>query len=160
MAADDYVRYLSEVTETTVNLMRLYGRRSKIQFRYVHDFIYGFDWSRWVRRDPTNRVGVKPFDLSFLTQSESRGRRILELIEMDDAAYPELDAGVSRNPFPFVREPEDELALYRDLSDQGMIPVPAWSIDAASDWNRDFDALRQSRARALGLTRNQEREDP
>jgi hypothetical protein len=131
--------------------MRLYGQQSKIRFRYVHDFMYGFDWARWVRRDPASRVEADPFGLIFLNESESRGRGILDLIEADDTWYPRLEEGVARNPFPFSREPEDELVLYRDLSARGFIPVRAWRVDATPDCSRDFDAFREARAKALGL---------
>ncbi len=150
-ASHDYAGHIERTTVTTVGLMRLYGQQSKIRFRYVHDFMYGFDWARWVRRDPANRVEVEPFGLSFLNQSESRGQDILNLIEADDTWYPSLEDGSARNPFPFSREPKDELALYRDLSARGFIPVQAWRTDATPDWSRDFDALREARARALRL---------
>ncbi len=150
-ASKDYAASIEQSSLMTVGLMRLYGQQSKIRFRYVHDFMYGFDWARWVRRDPANRVGVDPFGTSFLSQSESRGRDILDLIEADDTWYPRLGDGVARNPFSFSREPEDELVLYRDLSARGLIPVQAWRIDAAPDWSRDFDALREARAKALRL---------
>lgn len=150
-ASDDYAACTQRMSATTVALMQLYGQQSKIRFRYVHDFMYGFDWARWVRRDPANRAGVDPFGLRFLNQSKSRGRDILDLIETDDAWYPQLSDGVARNPFSFSREPEDELLLYRDLSLRGFVPVQAWRIDAAPDWSRDFDALREERARALRL---------
>ena len=150
-ASHDYAGYIERTTLTTVGLMQLYGQQSKIRFRYVHDFMYGFDWARWVRRDPANRVGVDPFGQSFLNQSENRGQGILDLIEADDTWYPSLGEGVARNPFPFSREPEDELVLYRDLSARGFVPVQAWRIDATPDWSRDFDALREARAKALGL---------
>ncbi|MCZ6807680.1 MAG: ferrochelatase [Deltaproteobacteria bacterium] len=150
-ASGDYTAYLERTTRTTVGLMQLYGQQSKIRFRYVHDFMYGFDWARWVRRDPANRVGIDPFGLSFLNQSESRGRDILDLIEANDTWYPRLGEGVARNPFSFSREPEAELVLYRDLSARGFIPVQAWRVDASPDWRRDCDALREVRAKAFGL---------
>lgn len=150
-ASQDYAAHLGRTTRTVVGLMELYGQHSKIRFRYVHDFMYGFDWARWVRRDPVNRVTVDPFGSSFLDQSESRGQDILDLIEADDTLYPRLREGVARNPFPFSREPGDELVLYRDLSTRGFIPVQAWHIDATPDWSRDFDALREARAKALRL---------
>ncbi|MDH3199589.1 MAG: ferrochelatase [Myxococcales bacterium] len=150
-ASPDYAAYVERTTLMTVGLMQLYGQQSKIRFRYVHDFMYGFDWARWVRRDPANRLRVDPFGLSFLNQSESRGRDILGLIEADDSWYPRLGDGVARNPFSFSREPEDELVLYRDLSARDLVPVQAWRIDAAPDWSRDFDALREARAKALKL---------
>lgn len=150
-ASQDYAAHLGRTTRTVVGLMELYGQHSKIRFRYVHDFMYGFDWARWVRRDPANRVGIDPFGLSFLNQSESRGRDILDLIEANDTWYPRLGEGVARNPFSFSREPEAELVLYRDLSARGFIPVQAWRVDASPDWRRDCDALREVRAKAFGL---------
>jgi hypothetical protein len=133
--------------------MKLYGQQSAIRFRYVHDFMYGFDWARWVRRDPAARKGVEPFGIEFLRQTESRGRDILTLIEADDGWYPRLANGVVRNPFPFSREPEDELPLYRLLAERGCVPVGAWRLDAQPDASRDFDALREGAARSLGLAR-------
>ncbi|MGB8331862.1 MAG: hypothetical protein WCE62_17175, partial [Polyangiales bacterium] len=152
-AAPDYARYLDDVTDITVGLMRLYGQQSPIRFRYVHDFMYGFDWARWVRRDPGRRGGVEPFGLAFLRQTESRGRDIGTLIEEDDDWYPRLQDGVSRNPFPFSREPDDELVLYRLLAERRSVPVEAWCLDACPDASRDFDALRESVAKSLRLTR-------
>ena len=151
--ASDYASCLENVTGITVGLMRLYGQQSMIRFRYVHDFMYGFDWARWVRRDPGARNGVEPFGLEFLRQTESRGRDILTLIEDDDDWYPRLAEGVVRNPFPFSREPEDELPLYRLLAERGCIPVEAWRLDARPDASRDFDALREDAAASLGLGR-------
>jgi len=152
-AASDYATYLQDVTDITVGVMRLYGQQSPIRFRYVHDFMYGFDWARWVRRDPAAREKVEPFGLDFLRQTENRGRDIGALIETDDDWYPRLEDGVSRNPFPFSREPEDELALYRLLAERGCVPVEAWRRDARPDASRDFDAIREDVARSLQLSR-------
>lgn len=151
--AEDYGAHVAEVSAITVNLMRMYGQQSTIRFRYVHDFIYGFDWARWVRRAPGSRRSVGPFSLDFLRQVETRGRDLLLLIEEDDDLYPKLVGPGSRNPFPFFREPDDELRLYRRLATSGCIPVEAWRADARPDASRDFDGLREDAAKALGLTR-------
>jgi len=153
LAASDYADYLHEITRVTVGLMNLYGQQSAIRFRYVHDFMYGFDWARWVRRNPASRLEVEPFGIEFLEQSENRGRAILKLIDEDDALYPNLEEGVSRNPFPFARDPEHELQLYRLLAERGEVPVEAWRLDARPDASRDFDALREDAAEFLGLSR-------
>jgi len=151
--APSYAAYLSRVTEITVGLMRLYGQQSTIRFRYVHDFMYGFDWARWVRRDPQARADAGPFSIGFLEQIETRGRDILTLIEADDTVYPKLTGTGSRNPFSFSREPDDELALYRGLAARGCVPVEAWRPDAKPDASRDFDVLREQVASSLGLAR-------
>lgn len=149
----DYAKHLEQVAAVTVDLMRMYGQQSTIRFRYVHDFIYGFDWARWVRRGPPERCRINPFSLGFLKQVEGRGRDLLSLIEADDEVYPKLDGEVSRNPFPFFRQPEDELRLYRRMAAERSIPVEAWRIDASPDATRDFDALRERAAQSLGLRR-------
>jgi len=152
-ATSDYASYLENVARITVGLMILHGQQSAIRFRYVHDFMYGFDWARWVRRGPRARREVEPFGLDFLRQTESRGRDIVTLIDADDDWYPRLADGASRNPFPFSREPDDELPLYRLLAERGDVPVEAWRLDPRPDASRDFDALRQDAASSLGLGR-------
>ncbi len=151
-AAPDYASYLEKVTRLTVGLMTLYGQQSVIRFRYVHDFMYGFDWARWVRRDPDARQGIEPFGIDFLQRTESRGRDILTLIKADDDWYPKLADDAARNPFPFSREPEEELSLYRLLAERNCVPVDAWRLDAQADASRDFDALREELAASLGLS--------
>ena len=151
--AADYAGYLERVTGITVGLMRAHGQQSTIRFRYVHDFMYGFDWARWVRRAPESRSSVEPFGLDFLRQTESRGRDIVTLIEADDDWYPRLADGVSRNPFPFSREPSDELSFYRLLAERGDVPVEAWRLDAEPDASRDFDELREDAAASLSSSR-------
>jgi len=152
LAAPDYASYLEEVTRITVGLMTLYGQQSVIRFRYVHDFTYGFDWARWVRRDPEARQGIAPFSIDFLRRTENRGRDILTLIQADDDWYPKLSDDSARNPFPFSREPEEELSLYRLLAERNCVPVDAWRVDAQADASRDFDALREGLAASLGLS--------
>ena len=153
LKAPDYAAHLEEVTRITVELLSLYGQQSTIRFRYVHDFMYGYDWARWVRREPEARSNVEPFGLEFLRQTETRGRDILALIQADDDCYPKLARGAVRNPFPFSREPEEELELYRLLAERGWVPVEAWRLDARPDASRDFDALREQVAQSLGLAR-------
>ena len=145
------VRYIQEATRTIVSLQALFGIHSPIRFRYVHDFLYGFDWARWVKRDPNIRGSVQPFDIEFLRYSRERGHELIHLIEEGDERYPALDAGNARNPFPFSREPSDESLLHRDLAEQGMIPVCAWNPDAAPVWNENYADFRIARARELSL---------
>ena len=57
-----------EMTERIVALQARFGLSSPICFRYVHDFMYGFDWARWVQKAPDSRRGVGPFDLVLLVR--------------------------------------------------------------------------------------------
>jgi hypothetical protein len=143
--------HVGRVVEETVQLMRLFGRETPIRFRYVHDFVYGFDWSRWVRKDPEARAATGPFDLAFLSRMRRRGDELLSLIEADDEKYPRLEGDAPRNPFGFSREPADERRLLTDLATQGLLPVAAWDMSAAPSWKRPFSDLRAQRALALGL---------
>lgn len=134
-------------------LNALYGRDTQIRFRYVHDFVYGFDWAKWVRRDPATRDGVGPFDPPFLEYSHRRAEELLGLIAVDDAKYPRLRDARHRNPFSFSREPDDELRLHRHLAAEGLVPVEAWRADATPRWDRPYADLRREAAAALGLAR-------
>ncbi len=132
-------------------LQGLYGQATTIRFRYVHDFVYGFDWAKWVRREPTARAGVGPLDEPFLDHMERRAEELRRLIEDDDDTYPRLPAGQARNPFGFSREPAAECLLMQDLAGHGLIPVEAWDLEARPQWDRPYADLRAERARELGL---------
>ncbi len=132
-------------------LQHLYGRETAIHFTYVHDFGYGYDWAKWIARDPPDRRDHGPYSATFLAYMNDRGHELLALIAADDHKYPTLAGEQPRNPFPFPREPASELLLHRELARRGEIPVEAWRIDAAPLWNRGYAAIRAERARALGL---------
>ena len=123
--------------ERMVALQRLYGRRTPINFSYVHDFVYGFDWAKWIAREPSLHAGVPgPFSLPFLTYMQRRGRELLALIAADDSKYPTLDDDAPRNPFPFSRDPDAEIRLHRELARRDLIPVPTWTLDVhCCDWS-------------------------
>ncbi|MCB9591289.1 MAG: ferrochelatase [Sandaracinaceae bacterium] len=137
---------LAATFDDVVSLHALFGRRTAIRFRYVHDFVYGFDWAKWVRRDPAKRAGVGPFQRRFLKVLLGRGQELLQLIATDDAKYPLLSDDQPRNPFSFSREPADELRLHRELAAEGLLPVEAWRVDAVPVWDRPFADLRAERA--------------
>lgn len=132
------------------DLMHLFGRHTPIRFRYLHDFSYGFDWTRWIRKPAPDRTGG-PFDWPFLRYLDKRGHELLDLIAADDAKYPKLANGEVRNPFAFSREPADEIALHIDLAAHGEIPLEAWNINATPKCDRAYAEVRAARATELGL---------
>jgi hypothetical protein len=142
---------LDEVCGIACRLMALFGALSPIRFRYVHDFMYGFDWARWVARDPAPRAEVGPYDMPFLRYVFRRGHELVDLIAGDDAKYGKLDAGAHRNPFAFSREPEGERRLFEELARLDLVPVPAWESAGRARWDRPYAELREAQARALGL---------
>ena len=142
---------------TMAELQHLYGRRTAINFSYVHDFVYGFDWAKWVAREPSLHADPPgPFSARFLAYMHERGHELLALIAADDGKYPTLAGDEPRNPFPFSREPEAEIQLHRELARRDLIPVPAWELDAdARDWGERwriaFADRRVEVASELGL---------
>jgi hypothetical protein len=138
-------------------LQHLYGRRTPINFGYVHDFVYGFDWAKWVAREPSLHAAVPgPFSLEFLVYMHQRGHELLRLIATDDAKYPSLDGDEPRNPFPFSRAPDDEIRLHRELARRDLIPVPTWERDVncrdwSTRWQLGFAERRIAVAGELGL---------
>lgn len=143
---------LIEACEIIVALQDLFGGGTEIRFRYGHDFIYGFDWAKWVRKAPEQRAHVEPFDLVFLKYMYGRGEELLALIDEDDAKYPRLVDEHPRNPFTFSREPEAEAALHQRLAAEHKIPVRSWLIDAEPVWDQPFQRLRMECADSLGLS--------
>ena len=131
------------------DLHALFGLHSPIRFRYVHDFLYGFDWARWVGRAPRQRGHTRPFDPEFIAHLRQRGRQLAARIRRGDQTYPRLGPGQTRNPFPFSREPSLEASLHRALARDGLLPVEAWDAAGACRW--DLDSTRRRTERALSF---------
>ena len=139
--------------QRVVDLQNLYGVHGAIRFRYAHDFLYGWDWAKWVAKDPPTRADVGPFDESLLRALEQRGHELVQLIERNDERYPTLAPHEHRNPFAFSRVPADEAVLMSRLAETAKVPVETWRIDPRPQWNRPFAALRKEEAANLGLVR-------
>lgn len=145
------VDYLRRVSLMMARLEYMFGCRSTIRFRYVHDFIYGFDWARWVGLDPEHRGPIGPYDQRFLRYVLQRGEQIVHLTTGVTSSYPLINPNEWRNMFAFRRDQEAEAALLRDLAGSGMIPVMAWRIDAQLPASKHaYSDYRRERAIALG----------
>lgn len=147
---------LNEALALSRSLMERFGMNSPIRFRYVHDFIYGFDWARWVAHDPSARAEIPPFGLEFLRHIYRRGGELIEAIRSErDPRYPRMSVSrnAARNPFEFVREPREEYRLMRALAERSLIPVRAYERGTRGEFSRDYRALRRELARELGLMR-------
>ncbi len=142
---------LLEAANTVARLQALFGCHSKIAFRYLHDFTYGFDWARWSVRRPAEREGIGPFSPLFLAHLEQRGREITAAIDAGDERFPRLSPGTYRNPFPFSRKPFHERLLLEDLAARNLVPIHTWSIQARPRNDLPFSELREERARALAI---------
>lgn len=146
----DSAEALRGAGDSLAELMAMFGVHTPIRFRYVHDFMYGFDWAAWVRRDPS-RKSTGPFHVDYVQRTLGRGRELLALIEANDAEYPQVPPDTFRNPFEFRRTAEDELRLFQDLAERDLIPVRGWLVDDTPRWDQPFGALRTERAEALGI---------
>jgi hypothetical protein len=140
-----------------VVLCRGFGNKSELRFRYAHDFLYGYDWARWVAREPSLRASIGPFDLTFFDYLDSRREKLLELISGNDGKYGQLQGQEFRNPFTFCREPREEAHLHQMLAQADLIPVKAWRLDGERRWDLPFTDLRAEAAKRLGLSRESSR---
>ena len=139
----DPAHFLKLFGKKVVTLMRLFGKGSDIHFRYLHDFSYGFDWARWVQKEPEARQFVQPFSLTFLDYLCERGRELLQLIAADDQKYHRIADDSYRNPFAFSRQPTEEAHLLTQLSRRQLLPLEAWKGNAIPVWNKPFERLRE-----------------
>ncbi|WP_245919502.1 ferrochelatase [Melittangium boletus] len=146
-------RDIEVFTHRVVGLFRGFGNKSELRFRYAHDFLFGFDWARWVAREPLVRAGIGPFDLAFFDYLDARRQTLVELISDNDAKYGQLEGAAFRNPFTFLREPHEEELLHQMLAREDLIPVKAWRMDGERRWELPFSDLRAETARRLGITR-------
>jgi len=145
----DAVRTIEQMTW----LSRQFGCRRPLRFRFVHDFLYGFDWSRWAAKEPSAREGIGPYDLPFLTYLSSRGTELEALVAQGDAKYGPLLEGDYRNPYGFARDPASEAWLLRELSCRGSLPFECWRHDATPRLV-PFAAEREALAAQAGLVRD------
>ncbi|MEC4817561.1 MAG: hypothetical protein SAK29_30470 [Scytonema sp. PMC 1069.18] len=147
--------FLETFGDKVVSLMHMFGKESEIRFRYVHDFIYGFDWAKWVQKDTQNRAIVEPFSMTFLDCLLARGKEILQLIRVGDTKYHRLTEQQNyRNPFCFSREPDDEFRLLTSLAKKQLIPVATWNWNACPIWNQPFHQMREQLSLELRIPRN------
>jgi len=142
---------IRDVTAHIVTLHEGFGRSSVINFRYVHDFMYGFDWARWVSHEPETRQGIGPFDKTYLYHVEEHRGELVGFIADHDAQFGFAADGVHHNPFRFSREPADERRLHEALAGDNLIPVQAWRFDSTCDWARPYTQIREQYAQKLGI---------
>jgi hypothetical protein len=152
LAADEgAIRFLKAFGEKMVCLTEMFGINTEIRFRYVHDFIYGFEWARWVQKDPVNRANIEPFSLVFFDYLLAKGKELLQRISNGQfVSYKLCDTGY-RNPFTFSREPKDEYRLLTYLAEEELIPVAVWDWNASPVWNKPFQEMRQQLALKLNI---------
>jgi hypothetical protein len=151
IADEGAIPFLKLFGEKMVCLTEMFGINTEIRFRYVHDFMYGFEWARWVQKEPQNRASVEPFSLVFLDYLLVKGKELVQRINHGQVvSYKLCDTGY-RNPFTFSREPEDEHRLLTYLAEEQLIPVAAWNWNASPVWNKPFQEMRQQLALKLNI---------
>lgn len=148
----EQVVFLQKYVELYCSLLELFGKYSIIRFQYLHDFSYGFDWAKWVRKDREHRKEVLPFSLAFLQRMYQRGKELELLVQNNDLMYPQLNDEKFRNPFLFHRTIECESLLLRQLAEKNHIPIVAWETNGSIDWKKNYSELREIEAKNCGLT--------
>jgi hypothetical protein len=145
------ISFLECFGKKMILLIELFGIKQEIRFRYVHDFMYGFDWARWVQKEPENRANSDPFSLVFLDYLLIKGEKLIKHINCGQVTSYKLGNTGYRNPFDFSREPEDESLLFNYLAREKLIPVEAWKWDTSPMWNQPFQEMRQELALKLNI---------
>ncbi|MEH2060461.1 MAG: hypothetical protein V7K97_30910 [Nostoc sp.] len=151
IADEGAVPFLKVFAEKMVCLTKMFGNKTEIRFRYVHDFMYGFEWARWVQKEPQNRAHVEPFSLVFFDYLLAKGKELLQRINHGQVISYKLCETGYRNPFTFSREPEDEYRLLTYLAEEQLIPVAVWNWNASPVWNKPFQEMRQQLALKLDI---------
>jgi hypothetical protein len=113
LASKNEIEFITAFHDDMILLLELFGRYSKIHFQYLHDFLYGFDWAKWVQKDPQTRQFTGPFSITYLGYTIDRGRQLLDLIAAGDRTYPRLPDGTYRNAFSFGRSRREGVSPYR-----------------------------------------------
>ncbi|MEH1842358.1 MAG: hypothetical protein V7L20_27420 [Nostoc sp.] len=151
VADEGAIAFLKYFGEKMVSLTEMFGNKTEMRFRYVHDFMYGFEWARWVQKEPQKRAHIEPFSLVFLDYLLVKGKELLQRINHGQIiSYKLCDTGY-RNPFTFSREPEDEYCLLTYLAQEELIPVAMWNWNASPVWNKPFQEMRQQLALKLNI---------
>ena len=147
---DKYLDFIAHYEIKIIRLLQLFGQESNIKFKYLHDFTYGFDWSKWVQDAPEQRSAVQPFDEVFLDYLYKRGLELLELIKANDKKYGKLQDGKTyRNPFSFSRSTANEKKLFEQLAKDNMLPIKLWDIAAQPIWDKAYYQYRKSISNGL-----------
>lgn len=133
-------------TQKLNHLLAVFGCHGEIRFRYLHDFTYGFDWARWVRKDLPSRKNVQPFEMAFFDRTISRGEELLELIRQNDSRYHRLQTSSYRNPFSFSRDILEEKEMMCWLSNNNGLPIAQWNANGPINFEKDFDLIRKWRS--------------
>ncbi|MEH2382026.1 MAG: hypothetical protein V7K27_24575 [Nostoc sp.] len=151
VADEGAVPFLTVFGEKMVSLIEMFGNKTEMRFRYVHDFMYGFDWARWVQKEPQNRAHIEPFSLVFFDYLLAKGKELLQRINHGQVISYKLCETGYRNPFTFSREPEDEYRLLTCLAEEQLIPVATWNWNTNPVWNKPFQEMRQQLALKLNI---------
>ncbi|MEH1851894.1 MAG: hypothetical protein V7L11_09455 [Nostoc sp.] len=150
-ADEGAIPFLKIFGEKMISLTEMFGNKTEMRFRYVHDFMYGFEWARWVQKEPQNRAHIEPFSLLFLDYLLVKGKELLQRINHGQVVSYKLCETGYRNPFTFSREPEDEYRLLSYLAEEQLIPVAVWNWNASPVWNKPFQEMRQQLALKLNI---------
>lgn len=143
---------LKENCQQICLLQKLFGRESLVYFRYSHDFLYGFDWARWITKDPQHNHNSPPYSEKFMSHLEVRSVELSALIQKGDKDYFSNEDKKFRNPFKFDRKPQEETLLFTKLAAENDLPFQPWETNGGVfNWQKDYTAIREKYARDIGI---------
>jgi hypothetical protein len=148
---DDTFRFINLYTSMVIKLWAKFGKHSTIRFRYVHDFIYGFDWAKWVAQSPKERSNIHPLSMRYMKRMMERGEELQHLIARNDEEYHQLSGDEYRNPFAFHRHADEEMTTLKMLAQQDYIPLKSWLYNTTPAWNKEYATIRTQTALDLGF---------
>lgn len=149
----DKKKFFRSYSDQFSEILFIFGNQSTIQFKYIHDFLYGFDWCKWSRK---NNPESHPFSESFLGYIRGRGLELIEQIDKGDSQYIPIQSEEYRNPFVFDREDENEITILEHLALNEEIPVQSWKRTKAFRNSQNFSRIRSHRAFELGISANEQ----
>ena len=135
---------IKKLAQDIIFLYEHYGIHSPIRFQYTHDLIFGFDWAKWVGKNPPARSQVAPFGPIFMQHLKNRAIELLHLITLNDGKYPKIPTPIKRNPFPFSRAPQEEMAVHKLLAQEMLVPIKAWEAKPVISWHHKFLKVREN----------------
>ena len=124
-------------------LYAAFGDYGPVQFPYIHDFIYGYDWVKFCHR--TNQWDHAPFSAPFRAYMDERASSIIASIAKDtDPRYPRDIGPGGRNITNFSRDSESETRLWPLLRDNDLLPFAAWELDGPTAPRPHYHQLREA----------------
>ncbi|WCL50907.1 hypothetical protein [Leptospira sp. GIMC2001] len=154
---EDWKSEFDQRLELILSINERFGCKSSIRFQYYHDFLYGFDWFKWMNLENRESSKADPFGIEFLSYINNRGKEMEVLIEKNSEEYGQIEDHSFRNPFYFTRTDNDEMLLMRNLASNDELPLQTWKLYPNLECKKDYSEIRNKRAFELNISANKDK---